>query len=319
MDTTRLHTKRLLFLLLKLSLLVCSFIYIYLKLSEAFQSREFQPELAEEGLFLLAVTLVLVIFNWGLEALKWQFLLSRFWKIRFFLSLKSVLAGVSISIFTPNRIGEFAARVLFIDTVDKIKASLISLLGSVLQLLVTIITGTAAYLLYTPLTDNTQLNFIETNELALAAFAALLTLVFIFFYSRKKNLPQQLKNLIETLRSFSAGEIGIATLLSFIRYIVFALQFYLVLVALGFEGNAFDIFCMIALTFLVNSAIPTFALTEIAVRSATSIYFLGKISPDPVVITTASILLWIFNLVLPALAGSVFIVKMDLLSKRNEI
>ena len=70
------------------------------------------------------------------------------------------------------------------------------------------------------------------------------------------------------------------------------------------------VFSLIALTFFVTSAIPTFALTEIAVRSGVAIYFFGTISLAHTPILAASLFLWIVNLAIPALVGMAFVNKL---------
>ena len=71
-------------------------------------------------------------------------------------------------------------------------------------------------------------------------------------------------------------------------------------------------FILIAITFFITSVIPTFALTEIVVRSAVAVYIFGILDPaQPLLIASASLLLWIINLAIPALIGSVFIGKLQ--------
>ena len=68
---------------------------------------------------------------------------------------------------------------------------------------------------------------------------------------------------------------------------------------------------LIALTFFVSSAIPSFALTEIAVRSASSVYFFSTITTDTNAIISSSITLWMINLAIPALIGGAFIWQLN--------
>ena len=60
--------------------------------------------------------LVLVGFstvNWLLEIFKWQNLVSYFKEITFFEAAKQSLGSLTASIFTPNRIGEYGAKMLY--------------------------------------------------------------------------------------------------------------------------------------------------------------------------------------------------------------
>src|SRR5512135_2918364 len=63
--------------------------------------------------FWLVISLVFV--NWGIEARKWQVLLRTMQPFNFFTAYKSVLSGVTLSINTPNRIGEYGGRILYVQ------------------------------------------------------------------------------------------------------------------------------------------------------------------------------------------------------------
>ena len=65
--------------------------------------------------------LALVFVNWGFEAKKWQVLLKPLQPINFFTAFKSVLSGVTLSINTPNRIGEYGGRILYIRKEKELK------------------------------------------------------------------------------------------------------------------------------------------------------------------------------------------------------
>lgn len=50
--------------------------------------------------------LIMVIPNWGLEAMKWRLLMKGLSTMTFFEAFRAVMAGVAFSLNTPNRIGE---------------------------------------------------------------------------------------------------------------------------------------------------------------------------------------------------------------------
>jgi hypothetical protein len=59
------------------------------------------------------VRFLLVGVNWGLESLKWQRLIYPLETPVFLpVVLKSVLCGVTVSMLTPNRTGEYVGRIL---------------------------------------------------------------------------------------------------------------------------------------------------------------------------------------------------------------
>ena len=82
---------------------------------------------------------------------------------------------------------------------------------------------------------------------------------------------------------------------------------------------------LIAVIYIFMAIIPTIALTEIGVRGSVSLYVfqhhieaLGIWSPEIAVgVVSASSLLWIFNLVFPAIVGTIFVFSLRFFRKSN--
>src|ERR1041384_5710121 len=111
-------------LLLKTAIVVVTLFYIYNKLALKNDFRQLLSLIHLRGfnIFLLSGVL-LMLFNWLFEAIKWRLLINAQEHISIKKALKAILAGISISIFTPNRIGEFAGRIYYLDNADKLKAA----------------------------------------------------------------------------------------------------------------------------------------------------------------------------------------------------
>ena len=92
-----------------------------------------------EWKFWLVIFLMFV--NWGIEAIKWQLLIKHIQQFSFFRSFKSVLSGCSVTMLTPNRVGEYGGRILYVKEDNRIKAISLTIVGSISQLLVTMIMG----------------------------------------------------------------------------------------------------------------------------------------------------------------------------------
>ena len=146
----------------------------------------------------------------------------------------------------------------------------------------------------------------NTNRLAGLAF---ITSGILFGLLYTKNIVS--KKVKEILSLYTFPEITNTFILSIIRYLVFAFQYYLILKLFGIESSILTTFTLIALTFFVSTVIPTFALTEIAVRSAAAIYFFSTISNDTTAIVSASLALWIINIAIPALIGNSYVWKLN--------
>ena len=53
-----------------------------------------------------------------------------------------MLAGCSITMLTPNRIGEYGGRIMYVQEQHRLKAISLTILGSISQLTITMFMGT---------------------------------------------------------------------------------------------------------------------------------------------------------------------------------
>jgi len=114
-------------------------------------------------------------------------------------------------------------------------------------------------------------------------------------------------------------------LLSIFRYGVFSFQFFLLLWFFGINVNYFVAMMLIAAIYLFMTIIPTIALTEIGVRGSISLYVfqhhfetVGFWSPEIAIgVVTASSILWLFNIIFPAIIGLIFVFSLKFFRKSN--
>jgi hypothetical protein len=94
------------------------------------------------GIWLLFAVALMPV-NWALETLKWQGLMRVYGPLRFGRAFAAVLSGVTISLFTPNRIGEYGGRLLALAARLAWGAVISSLLGTWIQWAVLLAGGVA--------------------------------------------------------------------------------------------------------------------------------------------------------------------------------
>ena len=270
----------------------------------------------------LAAVLILMIVNWGLEAKKWQVLLRRITPIAYSKAFVSTLSGITVSFFTPNRMGEFLGRVLHVDKDDRIKASLSSVLGSLSQTIVTIIIG--AICAANIITDH--LDWAAEYPILFWTILLLLLTIFLLLFFRSDLLAKFLSNMnvikryseqLSVLSQYSTGEKMTILCYSLLRYVVFSLQFLILLLTLEVWIQPLLAFKLIATLFLVLTVVPGTALTELAVRGSVALALFGSFSDNQSGILAATFLLWLINLVLPAAAGTFSIFFIRLANSRN--
>jgi hypothetical protein len=133
----------------------------------------------------------------------------------------------------------------------------------------------------------------------------------------------KLSKYFEVFRLYNSIELHNILLISLLRYFVFSTQFYLCFLLFGIKMNIFEGLIIISVIYLIITVIPTVALSELGVRGSVSLfvfayYFTAIGSFDEqvkIAIVAASALIWIINLIIPALAGSYFIIKFKIIRK----
>ena len=264
------------------------------------------------------VVFLLMFLNWGLESLKWKLLLKPLENIRFTKAIQSVFAGCSITMITPNRTGEFGGRILFVKAENRIKAISTNILGSTSQMLITSIIGCVGliYLIYFSNLDSKLILlpwiFNSVNiylSLGVSIILALLyfkTNFFISFISKFKFLNKIVQH-IKIIEQFSIYNLLIILFCSFIRFLVFILQYIIIMHVMHVEIESSIAFWLIGVFYLMMAIIPTIGFTELPIRSALGISIFGIISTNILGIQVACFAIWIINLVIPATIGSVFL------------
>ena len=94
-----------------------------------------------------------------------------------------------------------------------------------------------------------------------------------------------------------------------LRYFVFAFQFYLLLLFFGVDINILDAITAISGTYLLINVLPHVIIADLGIRGSAAIFVIGQLSANVQGILSATILLWLINVILPAFAGQFFIIK----------
>lgn len=270
----------------------------------------------------------LVFVNWGLEARKWQLLVKPIQKMNFFTAYKSVLSGVALSINTPNRIGEYGGRILYIKDGSRIKAISLSIAGSISQLIITLLIGCGglAYLLYFQLDKSSHLMGLSYYWLEVLLIISLLVsaLLILFFFRLKwltlliEKIPAMNKYIqyINVLEEFNPKLLLRLLSLSFFRYLTFVLQYILLLQVLNVDIIWNEGFWIISILFLVLAIVPSFAIADLGIRGKFSTELLSFYSTNTVGIIGTTFGIWFINLFIPALLGSLLILSIKFFKEK---
>ena len=122
--------------LVKLIIVALILLFAYFKLKNSSDFPELLKLLFEFNstqISYLILLIILMLANWLLESEKWRFIISKIEKLKPLTALSFVWTGVSIGTLTPNRIGEFVGRVMFLKPENR-KRVLISNILSIISL-----------------------------------------------------------------------------------------------------------------------------------------------------------------------------------------
>jgi hypothetical protein len=272
----------------------------------------------------------LMIVNWGLEAKKWQLLINHLQHLNFLTAFKSILSGCSVTMLTPNRIGEYGGRILYVKDKHRIKAISLTIVGSISQLLVTMAMGCVG-LIFLRILSQPNSNVLPVlphfwGNVVIYLSLSITVLIFLFYW-RISWLVKTLEKVpafnkftkhIDVLDEFTNGALLQILSLSLARYIVFVTQYVLILQALHVYIDIATCFWLIAVFYLAMAVVPTIGFIELPVRIGTLWAILKYFSSNELAVSTASLGIFLINLVIPAIIGSLLILSVKIVKDTNE-
>jgi hypothetical protein len=274
-----------------------------------------------------AVLVILLMFaNWSFEALKWRAVIKHIQNISFFRAFRAILSGLSVSLAmnTPNGSGEYVGRILYVEEGNRIRAITLTFVASMSQLIITMLLGTIGlFVVHDHFYNVTKqifvlslpvVNMITYGSICITIGLASVYLEISWLIRLLEKIPFVAKYsfFIQKLEDFTFPELLKILLISFMRYLVFVVQYLLLMQVFKVDIPWWNAFWLISVMFLVLAIIPTIALAELGVRGKISIFLFGVFSANTIGIVLTATTIWLINLVVPALAGSLFILGIKL-------
>jgi hypothetical protein len=313
--------KKLISLLLKASVLVLAFGFIYHQyLQKGDNLRRFQNLInsldRSRVIFIMSLVVLLMLVNWTLESLKWRFLTRRLVKISAWEAIEAVFCGLTWAIFTPNRLGEYAGRVLFLPSRKRLYGLFAMTVGGFGQNMITNVLGLSALMWF-------EYTFLHINNWLYIGIV-LVTMAFIIFFLVLYFHIIWLVNFLTWIpflkkyhRFFNVmaryKKLELIKIIGFCvaRFAVFSFQYYLVIHLLIPELHFYQIILLVFVLFFVQSAIPSIDMFDFGVRNITASVLFGYVTHQTLAIMAAVTSIWLINLIIPAILGSVFVLKLN--------
>ena len=274
---------------------------------------------------LMATAFILVSVNILLEAFKWKFQVRPIENINICKSYISIFTGMTAGMFFPNRTGNFLGRIFMLERGDRIKAAMVTVVGGMGQMIATVSFGLLA-----------SLFFVEKYRILLTVGSVIIITLSILLYFNiyllkylqlliPKRYKEKTRSYMEIFSQYTKKELLNILILSFIRYLLYSFQFVLLIWAFNVPLSYLNAMIPISLTYLIMMIVPFITITEIAVRGSISIMIFEKwlimngiSSSFSAMVFSASSLLWIFNIAIPAVIG-LFLTNRLKFFRKNEL
>lgn len=299
--------KKILTIVIKLIIGISSFLIIYSRFKTEFTSENINlikvSLFSVKGVVCFIFCLMLMPINWGIESLKWKLITEPIEKISYKTAVKSVYSGIFMGNLAPGRSTEFIAKIIFFDSKNRAKITVLHFINSLFQFSVTIIFGLFSLIFKINFfgEDYSWLPYLSISIGIILLFLLVLIvnninllLNFISKKIKKPNINYDLEYI------FKKKTILLLIGFSFLRYCVFFTQLSLLIYLFVKNNFDFNIIIGIALYFFISSIIPMISFIEVAMRAAIAMVVFEGVEIN----TTISILiLWAFNIVIPSIIG----------------
>ena len=274
----------------------------------------FRQSISAFAVLLIVFTILLMPVNWWLESKKWQLLINKLEPISLVTSFKAVLSGITLGVITPYRLGDYAGRLLVLRKTEPVSAIAVTMVGNFAQIIITVVTGLSSICFYLFLYGH-----IKPLGLILCCIGTFIFCYLLFDLYFHINLTANILKrfsfykiisyYIEVLEKYHFKELSLLLLFSALRYVVFTAQYLALLNMFGIQGSILISIMLIAVIFIFQAVIPSITVVELGVRGNLAVFFFSNISNNSLGILSASFMLWLINLIVPALIGLIFIFK----------
>jgi len=300
-------------------ILVLAGVFIYQRVNNNANLKQFQTLISHisrnQVIATMTFVVLLMLVNWLLESFKWQYLARTLVTLSAWEAIEAVFCGLTWAIFTPNRLGEYGGRVMFLPNRKRIYGVFAMAVGSFGQNVITNITGVLASLWFIYY----FLNFNIWLYLVIAVISiAFLVFLSIFYFNIKWlvglldriRFLEKYHRFFDIMGRYSQRELLTVIGYSVARFSVFSFQYYLVIHLLLPDLPVFQMMMTVIVFLFVQSALPSLDLFDVGVRSFTAAHLFLYVTNQQLAIIAAVSSIWLINLIIPAALGSVFVLKL---------
>lgn len=257
--------------------------------------------------YFLILFWILAATNWMFEIMKWRSLVSTIKSIDFKTALKQSLAALSVSLATPNRIGDYGAKALFFEREKRKKVLVLNFYSNAIQLLTTIIFGIVG-LFYFLL----EYDVVYSTKAIIGLGIGIFIILILGYILWKKELLVKGFSIEKTFRYFQKFSNILKFkifLLSILRYLVFSGMFYGLLLFFGAEITLYTALALVFAMYLLVSIVPSIFIFDVVVRGGVAVWLFSFAGVSDLTVLSTVLVMWILNFVIPSIIGSYFVLS----------
>jgi hypothetical protein len=246
----------------------------------------------------ISFILLLSVLNRFFEILKWQNLAQVVKPISISDATKQVLSALTLGVFTPVGVGEYAGKALYFRKKETKKIIFLNLICNGIQIVATGLFGILGMLLLG--------YWLWSFGIIVATIAFLL---FSYFSKNIKIKGYSIEDLLLKINEIPKKIHRKNLILGFCRYLVFSHQYYFLFVAFDVDLSYITLMATITTVYFLASVVPSFQFLDFALKGSLSIYFFGLLDVNEWIVIFISSLMWFLNVVLPVVIGSYYVMN----------
>jgi hypothetical protein len=249
--------------------------------------------------------------NIALEAKKWHLLAGYAQPLTYRQALASYFAGSAFSIVTPNRIGEYPGRLLYLNRKNTLRLIGVAILGAIAQMFTSFLFGLTGLIYYNMKFPGT----FQTTVLVACSIGTVVIAIVYWKFDEWMPLIEKISwlkkyNVYAKLLNRVTGKKQLTILfITILRYAIYTAQYLILLLWMNIKVPIIGGYFMSGLFFWLISVIPSFAFVELGERGQVGMYLFSHFSENTLGILVATIIIWCINLILPSLIGSMLLLR----------
>jgi uncharacterized protein (TIRG00374 family) len=261
---------------------------------------------------------LLMPLNLFLEGYRWHRLVRRIApRVRLRESLGAMMAGYPLGFATPGRIGDYVGRAYYLRYHNKWALAALTFAERAMTLACCVVFGLAALLYF--LVTRTELATPAWMVVFYVGALAASALLGLLLYPRAAHAllmavtpSRRIRRMLRFLKRYSSRDAYELFGLSAVRYAVFSTQFACLVLAFDPGVSWLTAYVGVALVFFAKSAIPSFTVADLGIREGAAVYFFDAMGADVAAAFNASFLVFCLNILLPAIIGLPFVLRLRL-------